>query len=63
MDFVPEFSAIKTDHIEVDKETIDMLASLGMADLPGLVEMTPETIAPVTVPGAFGRGAGGPRRY
>ncbi|KOM34507.1 hypothetical protein LR48_Vigan02g065700 [Vigna angularis] len=32
MDFVPEVSAIRTDQIEVDKETIDMLAALGMSD-------------------------------
>lgn len=38
MDFVPDESAIKTDVIEVDKETMDMLASLGMADLPGVVK-------------------------
>lgn len=38
MDFVPDESAIKTDIIEVDKETMDMLASLGMADLPGVVK-------------------------
>ncbi|KAL2900091.1 40S ribosomal protein S17-4 [Bienertia sinuspersici] len=60
MDFVPEVSAIKTDQIEVDKETVDMLASLGMADLPGLIQMAPES-APV-LPVAFVRGAGAPRR-
>lgn len=38
MDFVPDESAIKIDVIEVDKETMDMLASLGMADLPGVVK-------------------------
>ncbi|PWA55102.1 40S ribosomal protein S17 [Artemisia annua] len=37
MDFVPEESAIKVDRIEVDKETIEMLAMLGMAELPGVV--------------------------
>ncbi|KAJ0968587.1 hypothetical protein J5N97_025504 [Dioscorea zingiberensis] len=38
MDFVPDESAIKVGRILLDKETIEMLASLGMADLPG-VEM------------------------
>ena len=61
MDFVPDESAIKVDRIEVDKETLDMLASLGMGDLPGLVEVAAET-APV-VPTPFGRGAGGARRF
>ena len=28
MDFVPDISANNTDHIEVDKETMDMLHSL-----------------------------------
>ncbi|KAK9167175.1 hypothetical protein Scep_002366 [Stephania cephalantha] len=37
MDFVPAESAIKTDLIEVDRETLDMLAALGMADMPGVV--------------------------
>ncbi|KAL6006632.1 40S ribosomal protein S17 [Asimina triloba] len=47
MDFVPDESAIKTDVIEVDKETIDMLAALGMADLPGVVKQAESTVAPV----------------
>ncbi|KAJ0968550.1 hypothetical protein J5N97_025467 [Dioscorea zingiberensis] len=38
MDFVPDESAINVGRILLDKETIEMLASLGMADLPG-VEM------------------------
>lgn len=58
MDFVPDESAIKIDEIKVDKETLDMLAALGMteADIPGLVKVEPQAIAP---PPAFGRGAGG----
>ncbi|CAL9156978.1 unnamed protein product [Musa hybrid cultivar] len=36
MDFVPDESAIKVDHIEIDGQTFDMLAALGMADLPGV---------------------------
>lgn len=35
MDFVPDESAIKTDEIKVDKETLDMLAALGMSDISG----------------------------
>jgi len=41
MDFVPEVSAIKSDQIEVDKETMDMLAYLGMSCFPGLVQVDP----------------------
>nr|ADR71230.1 40S ribosomal protein S17D [Hevea brasiliensis] len=55
MDFVPEVSVIKTEQIEVDKETIDMLAALGMGDIPGIVQ-----VDPVAVPVAqFGFGRGG----
>ena len=60
MDFVPEESAIKTDLIKVDKETLDMLASLGMSDMPGLEEVELQPVVPAQV---FGRGAGGPWRY
>ncbi|KAK6926538.1 Ribosomal protein S17e [Dillenia turbinata] len=60
MDFVPEVSAIKTEAIEVDKETIDMLASLGMSELPGVKLQAEETA--VSAPIGFGRGAGGPRK-
>uniref|UniRef100_A0A7N0TQ55 40S ribosomal protein S17 n=1 Tax=Kalanchoe fedtschenkoi TaxID=63787 RepID=A0A7N0TQ55_KALFE len=59
MDFVPDRSAIEVDEIKVDKETIDMLAALGMSDLPGIVEQAAET--QITAPSAFGRG--GARRY
>ncbi|KAM1134935.1 hypothetical protein FF1_043978 [Malus domestica] len=58
MDFVPEESAIKTDEISVDKETLDMLSSLGMADMPGVKRVDPE--AQTQNLGGFGRG--GPRR-
>ncbi|KAM1882727.1 hypothetical protein ACFX13_004181 [Malus domestica] len=34
MDFVPKESAIKIDEISVDKETLDMLSALGMANMP-----------------------------
>lgn len=53
---MPEVSAIKSDQIEVDKETMDMLASLGMSCFPGLVQVDPVAI-PVT---QFGFGRGGP---
>lgn len=36
MDFIPDQSAINVDAIEVDKETMDMLRSLNMANLPGV---------------------------
>ncbi|KAF9597658.1 hypothetical protein IFM89_020538 [Coptis chinensis] len=36
MDYVPDESAIDIDHIKVDKDTLDMLASLGFNDLPGV---------------------------
>ncbi|KVI08921.1 40S ribosomal protein S17-like [Cynara cardunculus var. scolymus] len=65
MDFVPDESAIKTDLIEVDKETIEMLTALGMADLPGVVTKSVEPQALPSVP-AFGRGGDGggfARRY
>ncbi|KAI3721746.1 hypothetical protein L2E82_32764 [Cichorium intybus] len=57
MDFVPDESAIKTDLIEVDKETIEMLNALGMGDLPGVVKASVEPQTLPSVP-AFGRGGG-----
>lgn len=56
MDFVPDESAIKTDEIKVDKETLDMLSALGMSDLPGLTEVEPQPVIPTQ---GFGRGAPG----
>jgi small subunit ribosomal protein S17e len=38
MDLALDEFAIKIDEIKVDKETIDMLAALGMSDIPGIVE-------------------------
>ncbi|GMP49752.1 hypothetical protein CsSME_00016629 [Camellia sinensis var. sinensis] len=68
MDFVPDESAIKTDHIEVDKETIDLLASLGMSEMPGVVLKEEIGVSAPAIPpygggrgGGFGGGAG--RRY
>ncbi|XP_074571263.1 small ribosomal subunit protein eS17-like [Curcuma longa] len=56
MDFVPDESAIKVDQIVVDKETIDMLASLGMVDLPGVEKQAeaPAAQAYPTRPGGYG---------
>ncbi|CAN6894274.1 unnamed protein product [Brassica oleracea var. botrytis] len=39
MDFVPDESAIKTDDVKVDKETLEMLASLGMSDVSGFSQV------------------------
>ncbi|KAK4432594.1 40S ribosomal protein S17 [Sesamum alatum] len=60
MDFVPDESAIKIDRIEVDQETIDLLETLGMKELPGVVlreDQGPINVAPLN----YGRG--GARRY
>ncbi|XP_054801961.1 40S ribosomal protein S17-like [Prosopis cineraria] len=54
MDFVPDVSAIKTDQVEVDKETIDMLSALGMSEIPGIIQ-----VDPVPVQQSFGFGRGG----
>merc|ERR1711967_84404 len=37
LDYVPEVSAINTDKIEVDRDTMAMLKSLNMGNLPGVV--------------------------
>ncbi|KAM7267179.1 hypothetical protein ACFE04_009345 [Oxalis oulophora] len=52
MDFVPEESAINVADIQVDKETLDMLSALGMADIPGISVVEPQAVA---APPAFGR--------
>ncbi|ACO65379.1 predicted protein, partial [Micromonas commoda] len=36
MDFVPDESALAVETIEVDRDTMDMLKSLNMANLPGV---------------------------
>ncbi|KAI3822652.1 hypothetical protein L1987_10247 [Smallanthus sonchifolius] len=59
MDFVPDESAIKTDRIEVDKETIDLLASLGMSELPGIVLKEDTPLASTSIPGGYGGGGRG----
>ncbi|WOL06150.1 40S ribosomal protein S17-like [Canna indica] len=62
MDFVPDESAIKVDHIEVDKETIEMLTSLGMVDLPGVEKQADAPAAPAFPYSRPGGGYGGGRR-
>ncbi|KAK6931814.1 Ribosomal protein S17e [Dillenia turbinata] len=57
MDFVPNKSATKVDEINVNKETFDLLASLGMSDLPRVKLADPESNAPLVA--SFGHG----RRY
>ena len=37
LDFIPEVSALETDNIEVDKDTMEMLKAIGMGSLPGVV--------------------------
>ncbi|KAK1434953.1 hypothetical protein QVD17_00708 [Tagetes erecta] len=59
MDFVPDESAIKTDRIEVDKETIDLLASLGMSELPGIVLKEDTPVLTSGIPGGYGGGGRG----
>ena len=43
MDFVPEQSAINTDTIEVDRDSLDMLRALNCAQLPGVVLQQTQT--------------------
>jgi len=45
MDFVPDQSAINTEVIEVDRDSMEMLRALNCAQLPGLVLQTPQTSA------------------
>ena len=37
MDFIPDESAVNTEHIEVDRDSMDMLKHLQMANLPGVM--------------------------
>ncbi|KAL1541410.1 40S ribosomal protein S17 [Salvia divinorum] len=62
MDFVPDESAIKIDRIEVDQETVDLLESLGMKDLPGVVLREEDGAIGAAPQVSYGRG-GGARRY
>jgi|EP00982_Pelagococcus_subviridis_P001021 small subunit ribosomal protein S17e len=40
MDFVPDESALAVETIEVDRDTMDMLKSLNMGNLPGVTLQT-----------------------
>ncbi|KAJ0612746.1 putative ribosomal protein S17e [Helianthus annuus] len=62
MDFVPDESAIRVDNIEVDKETIELLASLGMSELPGVVLKEETPVVSAVIPGGYGAGRGGAGR-
>ena len=61
MDFVPDESALKVNEILVDKETIEMLTALGMADLPGVEKQEVVQAAP-QYGGRAPYGGGGGRR-
>ncbi|XP_058731175.1 small ribosomal subunit protein eS17-like [Vicia villosa] len=62
MDFVPDVSAIRTEHIEVDKETLEMLAALGMSEIPGVVQVDPVPVQAIPFArGGAGAGAAGRR--
>ncbi|GAB4814851.1 hypothetical protein N2152v2_001897 [Parachlorella kessleri] len=52
MDYIPDESAIQTDAIEVDKDTLEMLRGMNMANLPGISVVQPQT-------GGFQRREGG----
>ncbi|KAG4982260.1 hypothetical protein JHK87_027009 [Glycine soja] len=39
INFIPDISTINTDHIKVDKETLNMLHSLGINDIPGITQV------------------------
>lgn len=49
LDFVPDQSAVNTESIEVDRETLELLRSMNMTQLPGVVLQQ----------GALGGGGGG----
>ncbi|MFS7896926.1 putative ribosomal protein S17e [Helianthus anomalus] len=48
--------------IEADKETIELLASLGMSEMPGIVLNEDTLVVSGGIPGGYGGGRGG-RRY
>ncbi|RZB86036.1 Retrovirus-related Pol polyprotein from transposon TNT 1-94 [Glycine soja] len=39
INFIPDISTINTDHIKVNKETLNMLHSLGINDIPGITQV------------------------
>lgn len=46
MDFVPDVSTIKIEEIAVDDDTLEMLSTLNMSDLPELVKIDPVSVQP-----------------
>ncbi|XP_020263056.1 probable receptor-like protein kinase At5g24010 [Asparagus officinalis] len=60
IDFVPDVSEIKVERIEVDKETMEMLSSIGMGDFLG-VEKHAEVIVKAPAYGGSGGFANGHR--
>ncbi|KAK9864046.1 hypothetical protein WJX84_004987 [Apatococcus fuscideae] len=56
MDFVPEESAVNTELIEVDNDTMEMLRGLNMANLPGVKVAQPAV-------GGMGGVVGGDRQF
>ncbi|KAF5823636.1 putative ribosomal protein S17e [Helianthus annuus] len=61
MDFVPDESAIKVDRIEANKETIELLASFGMSEMPGIVLKEDTQVVSRGIVGGYGGGRGGRR--
>lgn len=61
MDFVPEQSAINTETIEVDRDSMDMLRALNCAQLPGVVLQQTTGGGGGGGGGAHGGGFKGPR--
>merc|ERR1712004_275239 len=53
MDFIPDESAINVEKIEVDRETMEMLRSMNMANLSGVVLQQGLTSGPPSGPGGF----------
>ncbi|XP_014506469.1 40S ribosomal protein S17-4-like [Vigna radiata var. radiata] len=46
MGFVSKVSTINNDHIDVDKETLEMLHSLGISDIPNIAKLDPVIFQP-----------------
>ncbi|XP_057778007.1 40S ribosomal protein S17-2-like [Salvia miltiorrhiza] len=63
MDYVPDESAIKVDRIEVDQDTVDMLESLGMKDLPGIEIRVDQHQGAIAVAPQINYGRSAARRY
>ncbi|MFS7976655.1 putative ribosomal protein S17e [Helianthus anomalus] len=59
MDIVLDESAIKFNRIEVDKEAIDLLTSLGMSELPRIVFKEYVPVVSGGIPSGYGGGGRG----